>query len=589
MKFILPILAIASLTASSQSKINISGLQQLESICSKTLSRAAEAPIVETLVKMNEDWNADILSQFDAEEVLQVSDNIIIIRIPADKLIEFSKNDAVSYVEYGVEYQAELDFARPGSFVSDVQAGFSYDGAEVSYKGRGVVTGLMDVGIDPNHVNFTDAEGKCRVKAAYDYNNNISATSTTAMKRFTTDNTKETHGTHVAGIMAGSYNGTGSYYYIEEANSSTQIQGSERIPYYGVATESSIVMAGGALSNTNILKGIKASIDYAKRVNQPVVVNLSLGTNQGAHDGSSVFDESIATYGQQGIICISAGNDGDMPMFAGKTFTTDDCTLRTVIKGNKFAGVDIWSNSSEPLTVSLCTLAGTKLTPVASVSTAPATSTTDDNFAKYANGTVKLTSEINSRNKRFHVLMSGAFTECTRTVVIQVEGKAGQQVYLYGLSGNVNGNDEYTCFTNNNKSGYTDGTTDGTISDMACADNIIAVGSYNTRITWPTFSRVGRYIGFSVGDVSPFSSFGEKYQGVQLPVICAPGANIISSLNSHYTDNLSESALKSSTSASAEPTIKTNPTNYCNRCKVRPCHVPMYQVQLHCGWKLIPL
>ena len=34
------------------------------------------------------------------------------------------------------------------------------------------------------------------------------------------------------------------------------------------------------------------------------------------------------------------------------------------------------------------------------------------------------------------------------------------------------------------RGGFTDGSTGGSISDMAVADNVIVVGSYNTRNQW---------------------------------------------------------------------------------------------------------
>ena len=81
---------------------------------------------------------------------------------------------------------------------------------------------------------------------------------------------------------------------------------------------------------------------------------------------------------------------------------------------------------------------------------------------------------------------------------------------------------------------FTDGSTDGSISDMAVADNVIVVGSYNTRNQWTCLDGgTARYEGdgFKVGGISGFSSYGTLSDGRELPLVCAPGAAIISSVS----------------------------------------------------------
>ena len=557
-KYILSVTLVASLLAYGQNKINLLGLEQLKSIQSEVRSRGVESPRIEAIVTMNDGWSMSVLKEYDVDITLNIDDNMFVASIPSDKIQDFADNSEVFYVEFGRTFRPMLDKARPASNVTQVQEGFDYNGATMSFNGKNVVAGVMDTGIDPNHVNF-----KGRVIGAHSFTNNSgavsSATTSLMISRFKTDNTKETHGTHVAGIMAGSYNGEGSCAGFAAATMP--------IPYYGVATGSSIIMAGGSLSETNIIKGVQLIVDGAKNAGLPAVVNLSLGSNNGPHDGSGSLERAITKSGKDAVICISSGNEGDEKIFVGSKFTDTKTELKTFITDNTSGGVDIWSNSAEPLSVSvgIYSTATGKVTEVATVTDKNQSAVCGGDFTKYMSGSCTLSSEVNALNNRFHVLMSGNFQPkgTGNNVALIIRGKAGQQVYVYGYT-----NSDYypnTQFTNNRLSGYTDGTTDGSINDMACAPGTIAVGAYTTRTSWPTFDGTYSYIAAAnlpLNEVSSFSSFGTTYQGVDLPVICAPGANIISSLNRYYTENITSPNKSKELSASVDGTKATDPVNY---------------------------
>ena len=86
--------------------------------------------------------------------------------------------------------------------------------------------------------------------------------------------------------------------------------------------------------------------------------------------------------------------------------------------------------------------------------------------------------------------------------------------------------------------GWDAGSTNGSISDMACANNILVVGSYNTRDEWGSLDGgIYNYQGsFPYGKMSPFTSYGTLIDGRNLPHVCAPGATTISSSNQYYID-----------------------------------------------------
>lgn len=568
MKKILTLAAVAAIamTGAAQSKISLPGLFKLQEIAELPRSRACD-PMqqkIDAIVTMNPGWDTDGFDACNATIELEVEPDLLLMTIPAADIEKFSQLPQVKYVEFGVEYHMTMDMARPASQVTAVQAGIDVNGQTVVYDGSGVVAGLMDQGIDPNHINFKDANGNPRVMQAFNYTNKVSCTTPEAVLNFTTDDASASHGTHVAGIMAGSYNGPGNYVYNNTPTGNALGPVDGNIPYYGVATGSKIVMASGVFTSTNIVKGVQAVQAYAKTIGAPCVTNLSLGSNQGPHDGTDGTSRSVAGLIKAGnIVCIASGNEGSYNCFVGKKFTADDTQLKTFFLNNKSWGVDIWGNSATPFTVQINMVNPStgSSTQVAKVDGTTTSSTAGGTFSTYFSGTLSLAATKNVINNRWNVAVAGTIAPKSGGMNLEmiITGADGQQVYCYGYGSNNN----MTQFTSGSKTGYTDGTPDGSLSNTACGNNMIVVGSYTTRTKWATYG--GNYSftnsAFVTGEVSPFSSYGTAYNGTVLPSICAPGAGIVSSLNRYYTSQLAAGSLNGQTSAKADASGSTM-TNY---------------------------
>lgn len=113
-----------------------------------------------------------------------------------------------------------------------------------------------------------------------------------------------------------------------------------------------------------------------------------------------------------------------------------------------------------------------------------------------------------------------------------VEGEPGQHIECYC-------DGQFTEFDDYDQAGWDDGSTDGTISDMACGRDVLVVGSYNTREVYPALDGyMYNYQGMCTpGQVTPFSSYATLADGRQLPHVCAPGAAIVSSTSVYYCVN----------------------------------------------------
>jgi len=71
-----------------------------------------------------------------------------------------------------------------------------------------------------------------------------------------------------------------------------------------------------------------------------------------------------------------------------------------------------------------------------------------------------------------------------------------------------------------------------TIDEPGNADNVVTVGSFNSKATWPSLSGNQDYsFDYTVGGLSSFSSRGPTRDGRTKPDVCAPGAWICAALS----------------------------------------------------------
>ena len=550
--------AVMLLAASAQSKIDPAGLLKTEEYKALVSSGENDGPyrplnkiapeIISVFVTMEQDYGVNDLG-VDYVEVVSHIDNIFVVRIPVDRLEELAAFPMVKSIETGVRLEPMLDYARPASNVESVQSGFSYDGQQKTFDGSGVICGMMDTGLEANHINFKNTDGTSRIKRLwYMYSDDGSSREYTdeTISQFTTDNTSEGHATHVAGIIGGGYKSNGNFLKLTTASgNSGSMLSDQPIPYYGVATGADLAFSVGELYTPNIVQGVANIMDYAESVGKPVVVNLSLGHTSGPHDGTDAYSQSLSKLGAKGIICMSAGNDGDANISITKKFssTATGKVLNTFIAESEANGiVDIWASNDKTLTVKWGIYDKDKQTTTYFIEStgSGSKSSSGTDFTTYFNGSITTIANLDVTNNRYQVYnrLSGVSMKAgntSRYLVLSVTGTSGQTVYVYGGT-NVVFSNKYSASAGL-LSGYTNGSPSNSINDGACAENVISVGAYTTRTTWGRLNGdVYRYTSsdYSVGSISPFSSYGTTFQGVKLPLICAPGANIISSYSSYY-------------------------------------------------------
>jgi hypothetical protein len=536
----------------------------------RAIAIADEAAAAKTLVLLrlaSGATEADL--EADGVEILSRRGDICVAAVPLDDVERVASLSSVARMQLSRQLRPMIDEARTSMGVDKIHYGTELP---MVYTGKGVITGIVDSGLDPNHINFTDSDGNTRIKQLTHVRANAAGTDQITtfytndpddinnISYFTTDDNTTYHGSHTLGIMAGSYRGNLEYA-LKVNDHDNELHTDEPNPFYGVAYDSDIVASCGTLGDGYIAYGVEYILDYAYNHQQPCVINLSLGSNTGGHDGKDMLNEYLTLAGEEAIICVSAGNEGNLPVAITKTLEEDGETVKTFLKNYYFtsgtyAGLHygaqyVYSADSTAINVQFVIynknrdrIAQRFVIPTSGSGSATYYISSDDyqqsstdvvsaQLANYCDGYVGIGSGFDSGSGRFYALIDIYLTmkDDNYLLGITASGSKGQRIDLFSDAVGL-------TFTSNGIDGWSDGSCNGSINSMACGDNVIVVGSYNTRDTWGCLDGIVRgYETYYLPDeISSFSSYGTLIDGRNLPHICAPGATIVSSTNTYYLD-----------------------------------------------------
>ncbi|WP_396187820.1 S8 family serine peptidase [Flavobacterium sp.] len=469
-------------------------------------------------------------------------------RIPINKLEELFSINGVIKVEIAERVYQTLDNARALTNVNQVQAG---TGLPQAYTGNGVIVGMIDSGFDYTHPTFRNLNTQqTRISRVWEqtesgtppsnvnyslgtsYGNEIIGASNILANANDNVNgvSQGSHGTHTTGIAAGTGGITNSL-------------------YKGIAYDSEIVLVPTDRNTAHIFDGIQYIFNYATSVNKPVVINMSLGSHLGPHDGTSTFDSMCNSIVGPGKILVgSAGNEGGDNIHVNKTLSTGNSLFSFIAfpysqinYANGKSNIDIWGEAGKSFEVAvniynIVTNQFESYTPYINTQTNSSyQGTIYDNDTTSAPDTCSVTiatENSNSNNTKPHatiVIDNSLQDDALRYVLIEVRSSNGVVNAWNFPDGKFSDLSEL-----NINVGATNGNTNMTIGEIGGTGNsIISVGAYTSKNTYTNILGSSPSLDYpgTIGSIASFSSKGPTVDGRIKPDITAPGNVVVSSVS----------------------------------------------------------
>ncbi len=427
--------------------------------------------------------------------------------------------------------------------------------------GAGTLVGVADTGADVTHPDFLDADGKTRVEWLLDLSRKPLGLHPDLEARF---GVRDEAGVIVSGavyakadldaLLAARLVGELP---TDDVGHGSHVTGSAAggggvTAYAGVAPRAGIVSARitrpgtDSIDNDDLVRAVGFMFAVADRMKRPIAVNLSLGSDFGPHDGSMMWERTLASYvgpSQPGrVIVAAAGNSGSVAELP--IHQSVHVPRRGVVRvpvhtaGTSSGAVQVWTSfrGGGSMALGLDTPSGTWISPVVEGSDS---GRREGNFrAGIVNGSSPADSPIPVGHRGGVVVWSGAWTAGPYFIVLRNDGDtpANAELYLQALGGAAAGED-VTRFEN--------GVREGTVNLPAAHPAIIGVGCTVNRVRWRSAS--GSDVGLSIpgtdtfglvpmgdpralidGEVCWFSSAGPNSDGVPKPEISAPGGVVAS-------------------------------------------------------------
>lgn len=486
---------------------------------------------------------AEVLRQYGCKELARVGD-ISIAAIPLSSLGALSCGRQVKRIETGRRCSIQMDTTR---LVVNAEKVYTGEGLSQSYTGRGVVVGVQDIGFDLTHPNFYSADmSQYRIKALWDQLSRDTIGSTLYIGRdyvgrdallelkHPIDGETQTHGTHTAGIAAGSG---------AEGNGAVS-------PYRGMACDADLVLVDNAADNASLIDpkdyykftyatdalGFKYIFDYAERMHQPCVINFSEGSSQDFHGYDQLYYELLAKLiGPGRIIVSSAGNDGARNSYIHKNIGKEragafimgnekrfSCTAKS--KQTFTFRVSVYDNVASPQIVDISTV---------NVCNAQDSLLTDSLLVggkKYIWRVLAYPNSYDARETAYDFQISSpSKLGDSPQVSLQVMGRDAD-IELYRMSGYM--------FPHSLDPVLDAGDCRYTIFSPSSSPDVICVGSTSYRTQFVNYLGEKKvYDSGQKGIRSSFSAMGPTLDGRIKPDVMAPGQNIISSYSTFFINN----------------------------------------------------
>ena len=443
---------------------------------------------------------------------------VVTVTVPLSRLRELETLAGVQRVELSKPMTPLLDASRV-----DTRADIVHGASEPPYTGQtgaGVVVGIVDTGIDYQHDDFVE-EGTAdnRITGILDQTTGITWNASQIDAGSATQGDIDGHGTHVSGIAVGNGRGT--------------TNPGDKYTFVGIAPEAEILFAKTDFFESSIIDAVAWM--FTRAGSKPCVVNLSLGSQFGPHDGTGALELALnALSGPGRIIVAAAGNEGGSSIHA-EALVPALGSVNMVFRiggyspasgvNNDTVYLDGWFEDADlDISVTTSGAPGTTVGPVGPLGSTQLTT---------GDGTVRIAQAFSSANgdRSVEIDLTDPNGVAPRsgdwTVTVQNNTTTIQEIDIWVSFTRLG-----SSFTPVTWTSFAD--PDELVSSPATADSVLAVGAYISKISWSRLGGGGCQYGgsFAVSNIAPFSSPGPRRDGAEKPDISAPGMGIASAQSS---------------------------------------------------------
>ena len=476
--------------------------------------------------------------------------DIYIADIPIRQLNNLAANPNVKRIEANSPCSILLDTTAVKVSTKTVWEGTAQTPA---FDGTGVVVGIQDIGFDLTHPTFYNQDfSRYRIQRLWDHLSKDTINSPMYVGReyvdqsslltlqHSADGLHHTHGTHTAGIAAGSG--------AEGPNIISS--------YIGMAPEADLCLVANATSNnsdlidtkqrykfTNALDllGFQYIFSYAESVGKPCVISFSQGFHSSMYSEDQLFFEVLdKMVGPGRIIVAAAGNAGREKTYLQKKASNQKAGTFISSEKNYFLSLLRSYDEQKNMKIHIKFYPSGSESPITyTLSSQQVYDTPDSVFRdtitvaegkKFAFGFFAYSNCFQPEQTAYELLISrldnGKVGDKEIPISLELTGD-GTEIEMFQYIGNMK--------TNTLDPTLNDATNGYSIHAPSCSPSVISVGVTIYRTGVNNYLGDWKHVEEGTDGVRcTMSSIGPTLSGLIKPDVMAPGCNLVSSYSSWY-------------------------------------------------------
>jgi len=473
--------------------------------------------------------------------VVRTIGQIVTGTITVDDIESVRSDDNVMSLKLSAKLHQDLEFSVPEIQAIPDQLAAALPPGTGTIDGSGVIVGVIDHGGDVRHNDFRKEDGTTRLKFFWDQRGgenslspagfgygrefdsnaiNAALQSSNPYQSLAYNPGSESHGTHVMSIAGGNGRGTGQPGVAPKADLIfVQIDADD------VSDEESFG------NSRKLLEAADYIFTKATELGQPAVVNISLGTHGGPHDGTTLAEQGFDTLLQQPgrAIVISAGNSWQRGSHAGGEISPGIArTLTWQIDSQDPTDneLEVWYSGTEELDVTVVTPSGQRLGPVSLDTTVNINSQGGS-----AGQIIHRQHDPNNGDNHIDILLDQSLPGGDWGVEVSTQGSSSVAFHAWV---------ERDAQAGQSRFAPADDDRSYTLGSISCGEMTIAVGSYLS--------------GVPDSELSHFTAEGPTRNGKNKPEVSAPG-QFLHQLGIHAAKSLSQGSTRKSGTSMAAPHV----------------------------------